>query len=233
MSNPILNKVSGSDFFAVIAPGFYSFVALFVVIIALGPNSSGFQSIWKILDHLLSLIEKSPISLIFILFGTYLVGSAFRAIPVTFAERSIPRFKSNFPYPSALNDILDKLQGNPQLWKGDPKQMPMIPSDFPEAIFNFWKTRLCIVSQEGFAYYQSFENRSRFFAGIIWASIVGFGCSIIIFIGTLSIVNPVGIPILLFSLVLFIAFGSNFRRIRRQEARALLLAYLAIKEMEK
>ena len=94
-------------------------------------------------------------------------------------------------------------------------------------VFNYWKDILCVNSIEGFIYYQTFETRVRLFAGYYWASWSGIigGCYIMLKEQTIS--HDIGFPLFLISLVLIITFGSNFRRVRRQEARALLLIYSA------
>jgi len=45
--------------------------------------------------------------------------------------------------------------------------------------------------------------------------------------------HPTAAPLLALSITLFLAFGSNFRRVRRQEARALLMIFAAVLQSSK
>ena len=102
-----------------------------------------------------------------------------------------------------------------------------ISKGIPMFVFNYWKDFVCISSPEGFEFYQTFETRSRMFAGMIFAGLVGILGSLLIIYLTRNYSCEVGLTLFLFSLALYITFGANFRRVRTQEAQVLLMIYLA------
>jgi hypothetical protein len=92
-------------------------------------------------------------------------------------------------------------------------------------VYNYWKDALCLSTPTGFEYYQTFETRVRFFTGMIWAGLVGIFAALAILVRCQMLFQPVGILLLELSLILFITFSANFRRVRRQEVRALFLIF--------
>ena len=74
-----------SDFFAVLPPGFFAFTAVYSCLAidfgAQGPS----PSLWSLLEALATQLQQRPMLLIFLLFACYLLGSAFRALPVNWA----------------------------------------------------------------------------------------------------------------------------------------------------
>ncbi len=224
-----LSQFSRSDFLAVLPPGFYVFVVIYSCAALEFIEPSKDRTIFKVIKLLANQIQHNPIYLIFILFACYMLGSIFRAFPVVWAERSIPPFHANFPDIDIMKNVIDTLNNNKETTKHDVSKMPLLKDngEFPMHVFNYWKDVLCINSIDGFEYYLTFETRVRLFSGIIWAAWSGVlgGLYVILKEGDNGL--DVGLPILLLSLVLLVAFGSNFRRVRRQESRALLLIYSA------
>ena len=236
----IINQFSKSDFFGVLPPGFYSFVAVyswysvqFITKPSIEPKPS-VESLWGILTKLSGAVQEKPATLVFILFASYLIGSVFRAIPVYWAERLIPPFTKDFPYPITLIEVLATLNAYPETTKHDINKMPKVDKGVPMHIFNYWKDVLCLRSPEGFAYYQTFETRVRFFAGMIWAGLIGSLSGGYLILRFLDLKHPTGLPLFLLSSILLIIFSSNFRRVRRQEARSLVTIFTAyVQECER
>jgi hypothetical protein len=222
-----LGQFSRSDFFAVLPPGFYIFVVVYSCAALDFIESSKDRTIWKVIESLTDQIQQRPLFLIFILFACYMLGSIFRALPVYWAERSIPPFRADFPYPEILKEVMEVLNMNNDATKHDISKMPSLKDGVPMHVFNYWKDVLCVNSIEGFEYYQTFEIRVRFFSGIIWASWSGIFGGLYVMLREGDFIHNVGLPVLSLSLILLITFGSNFRRVRRQESRALLLIYSA------
>ncbi len=232
-NSSFLNRVSGIDFFAILAPGFYIFTVLYSTALAFDKNLEANSTFWSMLNSISDSISENLVYLIFIFFAAYLIGSVLRAIPVWLAEKIVrPRAPSNFPYPDVLSYVLMELKHH-EIHSGiNDEVFPDFEGTFSPRVFDFWKHQLCVNSKDGFLFYRSFETRSRFFAGIVWASYIGVLFGIIICSSPINFhpINSLGGPILYFSLILAIAFGYNFRRIRRQEVHALLLAYLSLEK---
>jgi hypothetical protein len=193
----------------------------FTLSIDKSPNVS---SLWSIFTELSGQVNKTPAILIFILFACYLFGSIVRAMPVFWAARIITPTSVQFPYEANLKKAIEKLNENVNASRHDLSRVPDLNGGLPIEVFNYWKDRLCIKSPEGFDYYKTFETRVRFFAGMIWASVIGlFGGGYIFFVKR----DPQHLSLMLISILLLIIFGSNFSRIRKSEARALLTLYTA------
>lgn len=224
----LFNRLSLSDLFAIIAPGFYIFIVSFIIfsVHLTTADTASRINLWSVLNELTSITYEKPSSLIFILFAAYLLGIILRSIPVRVTERLIPPFSSKFPYPLLLRDVLDTIKKKNKMTNVTSSLLPVITKDLPRYVFNYWKYLLCLRAPEGFQYYQSFEDRSRFFAGMIWASLVGTIVGIVMYFVTPAY-NQVYVPLMVLSGIILLVFGSNFRRIRGQEARALFLIYVA------
>ena len=78
-------------------------------------------------------------------------------------------------------------------------------------------------SPEGFRLYQSFEARSRFFAGMFWAGL--FGIAGWVWLVIYSEMARDRWHLLIPSVILVIVFGSQFRRVRAQESLVLFSVY--------
>ena len=233
-SQKIVSQFSRNEFFSVLPTGFYIFVVIFSCVTVAYLPSDTVESLWSVLSLLTLHLQNQPILLIFLLFACYLLGSIFRALPVRWAEKTIPPFKALFPYPTVIREVLETLNSHATLTLHNLDNIPNVSENVPMDVFNYWKDTLCVNTVDGFEYYQSFETRSRFFAGIIWAAWIGMLSSVFIFIvrsGNLA--DGVGMPIFIISFILMMAFGSNFRRVRRQEVKALLLIYIAFLQKNK
>ncbi len=223
----ILGQFSRGEFFSVLPPGFYIFLVTYSCTALELIENPQEQTTLKIFQTLSKQIFEQPVFLIFILFACYMLGSIFRALPVYWAEKSVRPFSTDFPYPEILKKVVDELNEHHNITKHDISKMPSLKDEVPMNVYNYWKDVLCVNSSEGFQYYQTFETRARLFSGIIWASWSGILGGFYIIARDQEISHSVGLPILLISLILLITFGSNFRRVRRQESRALLLIYSA------
>ena len=131
-----------------------------------------------------------------------------------------------FPHSERLEDYLGTLRSNASSTHCSEFATPVIDNIVPMDVFNYWKNVLCINSPDGFRYYQGFEARSRFFSGMFWAGLLGMVG------GIWSIIVYPTVPlalwqILIISTVVALLFGSQFRRIRCQEATALISLYTA------
>lgn len=224
-----LGQFNRSDFFAVLPPGFYIFVVIYscAALDFMAPSKE--LTILIIIEALTNQVQQQPIYLIFILFACYMLGSIFRALPVVWAERSIPPFRTSFPDIDILKEVMETLNKNKDATKHDISKMPSLEdiNELPMHVFNYWKDVLCVNSSEGFEYYQTFETRVRLFSGIIWASWSGIFGGLYVMLKEGAFIHNIGLPLLSLSLILLTTFGSNFRRVRRQESRALLLIYSA------
>jgi len=219
------NKFSKNELFAVFPPGFYILMVAYSCYVASQACSS--SSLWSVFAKLAGAVRDNPAYLLFILFAAYLFGSIFRALPVAWAERTIPWFTSHFPYENVLEETLSVLNRNTPASKHNPRKGPSLSRGLPKRVFNYWKDALCVNSPEGFEYYQAYEARSRLFAGMIWAGWSGVVGSAVA-LGFAWRVSPsIGLGMLILSAAMLGAFGCNFRRVRRQEAQALLLIYTA------
>jgi hypothetical protein len=223
----VVGHFSKSEFFSVLPPGFYIFMVIYSCYIVKCNVHSSHQSLFNIIISLAQKINSNFTLLLFILFASYLLGSISRALPVRWAEHSFPRFHCKFPYPDRLNEVLNTLQVYGFSTKLNLKKIIDLSQGVPMHLFNYWKDFICIVTPEGFEFYQTFETRSRFFAGIIWAALFGIIGGLYIIIITWNNRHGVGLPLLILSFILYITFGANFRRVRAQEAQALLMIYLA------
>lgn len=223
----ILGQFGRGEFFSVLPPGFYIFVVAYSCVASNFFDETKERTIWNVFESIASHIHQEPIFIVFILFACFILGSIFRALPVRWAERGIPPFRADFPYPSILNEVLEVLNKHQNATMHDKSKIPCLKDGVPMHVFNYWKDVLCVNSVEAFEYYQTFETRSRFFSGIIWASWSGILGGLYVILREGSLVDKIGLPILLLSLILLITFGSNFRRVRRQESRALLLIFSA------
>lgn len=243
----IIGHFSKGEFFSVLPPGFYIFLIFcFCWMFYHHPDTSQ-KSLLTIIDSLRDEQLKSlffPL-LLFILFASYIFGSISRALPVSRIEQTfplcqnkfpyftfsrcefpyplhaVPPFHCHFPYPDKLSDAVTTLE------KQGLKQNIDLNKGVPPSVFNYWKDFVCIASPQGFEFYQTFETRSRMFAGMIFAGLVGIFGSLLIIYLTWNYSREVGLTLLFFSLALYITFGVNFRRVRAQEAQVLLMIYLA------
>jgi hypothetical protein len=155
-------------------------------------------------------------------------------------ERLLPPFRVMFPHWRVLRTFVAGLKTNAS-WAGLAEgELPDLPAAVPYGetmlLFNHWKNALCVRSPESFRYYQMFESRSRMFAGMFWAGLIGVLGSIwtLAHLGVTGFAHtPFAWQALAVSAVVILLFGGQFRRVREQEARVLLSLYLWSKREEK
>jgi hypothetical protein len=93
---------------------------------------------------------------------------------------------------------------------------------------------LCLRAPTGFTFYQSFEARSRFFAGMFWAGMAGIGGGLYL-VGTVPrapLSYAPALQMIVVSVTLVLAFGFQLRRVREQEARVLVTLFAALLQGE-
>ncbi len=248
-SQSILGRFSKSDFFSVLPPGFYIFIVSYTTYSA----ATSEKADSTILSDILKLsndIRTDPFLIVFVLFASYLLGSIIRAIPIRFLCRFTPPFHDDFPYPIRLNELINHLRNNRDRLGYENNDLSILPElkDLDKInkkekfefireysdIYNYWKAVLCINSPGGFDYYETYETRVRFFAGMVWAGLVGIILGIIVYFTTDSHLTS-GVLFLVSLLIMFV-FRINFHRVRGQEAKELVLliaAYLKNTEKKK
>lgn len=228
-ANTIVGRVTRGEFFAVLAPGFFIFVVAYAAFNATGSATASPPSLWKVLEDLSSEVGKYPALLVFIIFGAYLLGSILRALPVGYVERMIPPFRTKFPHADRLREVRETLKKHDKAAMIDPHLLITLPDDdLPMHVYNYWKDVLAVCSPEGFQHYETFETRVRFFGGIFWAALFGIASSLYLTVQSPAFFpHPTGGPLFIISAVLLLSFGSQFRRIRKQEAGALLMIFTA------
>lgn len=219
----IVSQFNKGDLFAVLSPGF----VIFTFVYAVYRTDKTTASLWAVLQVLAEQLQQRPAWIVFVLFAAYLLGSLLRAVPVWWAERLSPPFRmSRFPYPDVLKEVVATVKNHYKAAGLDETRLPDLGDGVPMHIYNYWKNALCLGTASGFDYYQTFEMRVRFFTGMIWAGWIGLLCSLAVFIHCWAATHVVGWTMLLLALLLLLTFGVNFRRVRRQESRALLLLFI-------
>lgn len=217
-TDSILDRIDTVDFFAVLPAGFYS-VTMMAFSLTVPP---GAHNMIDALSPLAGVLKDNPVYFVFWLFAAYLVGSIARALRVTWAERVSPPFRSDFPFPEKLRETLENLKTSPAT-RLDATRIPDIRNGLSNDEFNYWKDVLCTKTKSGFEYYQTFESRVRFSAGMVWAGVIGVVVAVFMFFRC----PGVAWQMLLVSITVYAAFGLHLRRVREQEAKALLFLYLA------
>ncbi len=139
--------------------------------------------IWEAITKLIKKTSLEPTSLLLIIFFSYLLGSIFRAIPVSYAEFLFNFKNSGFPDQEKIKIQIQNVGLNHEISQVDVGRLPsavkleeLVPSGESDqllTIYNYWKDVLCINSPEGFAYYQEFEARTRFFSGMVCSGLFG------------------------------------------------------------
>ncbi len=222
----IVSQFNKSDLFAVLPPGF----VIFTFVYAVYRTDNQTASLWAVLQGLADQLQQRPAWLVFVLFAAYLLGNLVRAIRVEWAERMLPPFTGGFPYPDVLRDAVQTLSDNAAATRLDKIQLPDLTNGVPLPVYNYWKDALCVGTAMGFDYFQTFETRMRFFTGMLWAGWTGLLGSLVIALRCQTLTHPAGLTMFVLALVILLMFGLNFRRVRRQEARALLLLFVAYQQ---
>jgi len=218
-ADSMLNRINKIDFLAVLPPGCYS--VMMITFLFVVPSDS--KSITEVIKPIADSLKANPVYWVFLLFSAYLIGSIFRTLRVKWAERLYPRqFRSNFPCKDVLKDALAKLSGSLAV-KLDVSKLPDLTGGLSNDDFNYWKDMLCIDSEHGFHYHETFEARSRFSAGMVWAGIAGFVSGLVMIAQS----GHIAWQMMLISLIIYVAFGIQLKRVRQQEAKALFFLYIA------
>ena len=217
------------EFFAVLPGGLYSLLAIYCSVFSPIDSAIDQNNIWEHLRPLVSELRKEPVTIILVLFFSYILGSIIRAFPVDWSEHLIPNFRVQFPFTENLKRNLVDFKNYSEALNLNEEKLPKLERDIiPPSVYNHWKDILSMNSENGFEHYQSFETRSRYFASMLWAGYIGVGSSIYFGYEALkySCYLP---PLTLFVLSTFIslAYGFQLRRVRKVEAKVLLSLYVA------
>ena len=223
-----IGRMTSVEFFAAMPPGLFSFL-VFYACLASGLEGKSPPSIWGYLMVLSDALKQSPPMIFIVVFGAYLFGSIIRSMPVQWAESITSRGRSNFPYPSILCGMIDQIAAERRASGLHPEHLPNV-GVLSTSTFNYWKDCVCIREPQAFVFYQSFEARSRFFAGMFWAGALGFAGSIYMAVRW-HVQGGSYLPaiqLLVLSLSLILAFGLQLHRVREQEARVLLTLFVVV-----
>jgi len=218
--NSILSRISRMDLFTTLIPGFYIMILLEYLYLSSIGNS---VSLSYTISYMSLTIQKNPFVLIFILFGTYLFGSLTRSLKVNWAEMSFPPFRAIFPFEKQMLRILKEFHDSHKVGNFDINSLPEL-SGYNENFYNYWKDTLCIAEPVGFHYYESYEIRSRFAAGMVWSGICGLAVCILT---RLMFCSPFEPYIFTSSLVLYVSFAVLLKRAREQEAKVLFFMHIS------
>ncbi len=224
-----IGRITTVEFLAAFPPGFFLFVALYVCMTSGSPGAAS-SDLWTHLNSLSADITKSPPLFLFVTFAAYLLGSITRSMPVQWAERLVSLGRSGFPFENKLRMMLDDIKRECKIGNFDPQHAPLVDERISPSTFNYWKDFLCARAPESFSYYQSFEARSRFYTGMFWAGAVGVLCALCAILPAHFRDDPSnsGLGLGAVSLLLCLAFGTQLRRVREQEARVLLTLYIIV-----
>jgi hypothetical protein len=238
-TNTVLSRVNTIDFFAIVLPGFYFTCALSLFAFGFLDRPTNAKGPWDIIKNAIANIHVN--GAIFILLASHLLGSVVRSLPVAWPDAISAKlvriffrrgqaevYDANFPFPLALENWFKKLGGH-EVFK--------IRFDSTEEtihlLFNFWKAEICQKSADLFSYTLSAEARVRMFAGIIWAT----GLALVI--GLIQLALPStrqwwepSVLLIIVSFVICLIFLWRLRYMRREEARIVFLAYLALHKKE-
>lgn len=223
-----IGRLTSVEFFAAMPAGLFVFLVSYVYL-SNGAVMESSPSLWGSLLQLSDTLKTSPPMILFMFFGAYLFGSIIRSVPVHWAESITRVGRSRFPYADVLRARLEQIEQ-----ESGPTGLNLNRlvgnKDLSTAIFNYWKDFLCVRSSEAFAYYQTFEARSRFFTGMFWAGAVGVvGGGAMLSQSYLSGRSYIlAAQLLVLSVSLIVAFGLQLRRVREQEAQVLLTLYVAV-----
>lgn len=227
VAKTIISRVGKIDFFAVLPSGTYSFVSIYIALGIDHGNTAPPETLWASLDPLIQLTHERPSIILLILFSAYLLGSVLRSVPVSFSEKMMCLTGERFPYQESIKGIIDGIKCNPEASKINTEYIPDISKDMNIQIYNYWKDIVCIGSPEGFSNYQEFEARTRFFAGMFLAGLMGMLAALLALVIAGDIFYMPAIYLLILSIILSATYGTNLRRVRIQEVTTLTGLYLA------
>lgn len=223
----IISKFGKIDFFAVLPSGTYTFLSLYFLLGLDHQQRDVHESLWSSLEPLVHLTHDKPPVIILILFSAYILGSILRAVPVTNSENFICSKEHRFPYERTVKKMFDSIKSNPQLTNIDSHVVPDLSDGLPKHVYNCWKDIVCVCSPEGFAYYQEFEARTRFFAGMFLAGCIGIVCAPLTLLLAGSIFYKPALLLFFVSLIITYLYGRNLQHVRMQEVTTLAGLFLA------
>jgi len=218
-SDGLVGRIARGDFFSVLPGGFF---VLLMAALAMYPPAQTTDFIAAI-RPLADGIRENPYYLVLVIFGAFLIGSVIRSLPLVWAERVSPPFHSRFPFHAQLKGALKDLTDNCQAAMFRPEASPDLSKDINRNIWNYWKDTLCCHNEKAFHFYQSFEIRARYAAGLVWAGIGGMIASMTMFMRC----PHAALQTIVVSALIYLAFSYNLRRARDAEARALLFLFIA------
>jgi hypothetical protein len=233
-----LSRVNTVDFFGVLVPGVYVAANLSLLGFAFVDPNITTDPAWSIINNAVVNVELNKLLLLLLI--SYLLGSTARALPVNTVDRVsgwvnstiIPRKKArrqayaeNFPYLNLLEGIFTDLNKNNSFTISNrPKAEPT-----PMAAFNYWKAVIAKESPNLVAQIRAAEARVRMFAGIVWATAFSLAVCLI------ALLCPRGqswwqpfVFSACCSFTLLLVFVTLIRSMRREEARAVYVGFLAI-----
>lgn len=214
-------------------PGVFVFLVAYV---CLSPSLSadGPTSLWERLLPLSRTLQENPPMIVGAVFGSYLFGSIIRSLPVRWADSVASFRRDEFPYPEMLARAVSIMQAECAACGIDPRLLPKW-TQLSAGTFNYWKDVLCLRAPTAFSFYQSYEARSRFFAGMFWAGMAGVvgGLCLVVSARFGQTSYTPAFQLVVASLVLVVAFGFQLRRVREQEARVLVTLFAALLQDER
>ncbi len=258
-----IGKIGKIDFFSCLPSGAYAFLCLYLafsIVFSLGVdsekvldggNATATVSVKLIIDETNNLITKTslePTSLLLLIFFAYLLGSIFRAFPVSNAEFFYKCQKSEFPYEIRILELIDQIHEYANTSPNIKAELSLLKNQINLAndqekkegkenllaVYNYWKDVLCTNSPEAFLYYQEFEARTRFFSSMIFSGLISgslvtaSGLLLWIFYPNLPSWSYYSLFILsLASFIIFFIFRQYITHIRTQELQTLTGLYLS------
>lgn len=250
-SNNVLSKVK-VDFFAILVPGSFVLTIIVSVFLALTQYLSTKGIIERIDPFFNKLKEFWPLAIVLFIIA-YLIGHLIRAMRVNLADNLSKKlfskwstrswykkeYESKFPYPVVMEKVKNQLIDSNMIADFD---IPV--EDNLHNVYNFWKMIICSESQDIFSYIQNLESKVRLFSGMLWAGFIGVLGNLIILAGCMvdakirNVWLGYALAMLAVSIVIFVTFGRDIRRVRVQEVTFVFLGYMVIQnkkthEMEK
>lgn len=237
LTRTVLSRVK-TDFFAILVPGFFIFGVIVSFFLAITHKDINISILDRIEPFFKLLKENWPLVIVLIVIG-YLLGNLIRAIRVIYADKFcktiFSRYKCSFPYHYILDKIREHLIDSNLI---DDITLPKEDKPLYNA-WNFWKITIGLEFPDMFSHIQNLESRVRLFAGMFWAGLLGIIGSLSIF-GVCIFNNVIKVVwweynfyLSIASAALFTMFGMNLRRVRREEARAVFMGYLALQNKKK
>jgi hypothetical protein len=223
----IVSKIGKIDFFAVLPSGTYTFLSLYLLLGLDHKQRDISESAWSSLEPLVHLTHDKPSVIILILFSAYVLGSILRAVPVSKSESFICDNKNEFPYGKEVKEMFDSIKTHHQLTYVETGLIPDLTNGLPKHVYNCWKDMVCVCSPEGFAYFQEFEARTRFFAGMFLAGCIGIVCAPLTSLVVGSILYEPALYMFIVSVIITLLYGRNLQHVRMQEVTTLAGLFLA------